>query len=153
VGINPIMSMLSAMDVVGHGGGKLGGMPKRVEVLYTSRRGRAEDGEAEKVLFEERLAELAAKWTGFGGVEFGYTLYETSSHGRGRDGEEMEGAVKKRYRRITHEDLFAALGPVDDRADTVVYVCGLPGMTDEFVDVLSKAEGLEPRRVRTEKWW
>jgi hypothetical protein len=35
----------------------------------------------------------------------------------------------------------------------VVYVCGVPDMTNEFVDLLRKTEGMEEKRVLCEKWW
>lgn len=56
-------------------------------------------------------------------------------------------------RRIKHEDLMEALGPVEERKGVVVYICGPPGMTDEFVKVMSRAEGIERERVLCEKWW
>lgn len=40
-----------------------------------------------------------------------------------------------------------------DRDSVVAYVCGPAGMTDEVVDVLSKAEGMEQGRVLCERWW
>lgn len=37
--------------------------------------------------------------------------------------------------------------------ETVVYVCGPAGMTDEFVEIVSGIEGMERERVFCEKWW
>ena len=143
------MSMLSAID--GIGPGKLGGLPRRTSVLYTSRRNKSPDDSATRqaVLFEDRLLNLAKKWNGNREVDYKYTFYETSSNGK----KGHEGNVTYHDRRILHEDLFTALGPEDDRQHTVVYVCGLPGMTDEFVEVLRKAKGMDERRVLVEKWW
>ena len=56
-------------------------------------------------------------------------------------------------RRICHSDLLNALGPLDQRKGTVVYVCGPPKMIDEFVDVMRAAEGMSDERVLCEKWW
>ena len=56
-------------------------------------------------------------------------------------------------RRIGHEDLLDALGPVGERKGVVVYICGPPEMTDEFVEVVKGAEGMEAGRVFCEKWW
>lgn len=56
-------------------------------------------------------------------------------------------------RRITHDDLVHALGPVSERRGVVAYVCGPGGMTDEFIEVLRGQEGMEERRVLCEKWW
>ncbi|KAL8948496.1 MAG: hypothetical protein Q9222_005328 [Ikaeria aurantiellina] len=55
--------------------------------------------------------------------------------------------------RISHQHLLDAIGPVEQRKGVVVYVCGVPTMTDEFVDLLRAAEGMEERRVLCEKWW
>ncbi|ETN37187.1 uncharacterized protein HMPREF1541_08177 [Cyphellophora europaea CBS 101466] len=148
VGINPIMSMLSAMHA--RGGRKLGGMPRRVSVLYTCRRGRDAAGEPEKVLFEDRLAGLAQKWAGSEVVEYRYTFFETSGQGRQN---ESSVAIRHQARRIRHDDLLEAIGPEDDRANTVVYVCGLPAMTDEFVELLKTQPGLSEKQVCCEKWW
>lgn len=46
-----------------------------------------------------------------------------------------------------------ALGPVEKRKGVVVYICGPPGMTDEFVEVMGRAEGMDPTMVFCEKWW
>lgn len=56
-------------------------------------------------------------------------------------------------RRIGREDLMEALGPVEQRKGVVVYVCGPARMTDEFVEVMGRAEGMEAGRVFCEKWW
>ncbi|KAK8200844.1 hypothetical protein M8818_006161 [Zalaria obscura] len=55
--------------------------------------------------------------------------------------------------RITERDLWNALGPVEGREKTVCYVCGPPQMTDGFVGVLKRQEGMDARRVLCEKWW
>jgi hypothetical protein len=156
VGVNPIMSMLSAMDK--HGvryfdgkpafarGENVGGMRERVRVLYSSKR----VGE-EKILFEERLKEVAKRWEGSKDVDLEFTLFET---GDGKE-ENDDGNVRHRKGRIAHEDLFKALGGEEevDRERSVVYVCGVPQMTDEFVELLSKQKGMDERRVLCEKWW
>lgn len=56
-------------------------------------------------------------------------------------------------RRVTHEDLFKALGPVSERRGVVAYVCGPSRMTDEFINVVGSQEGMEEGRVLCEKWW
>jgi NAD(P)H-flavin reductase len=35
----------------------------------------------------------------------------------------------------------------------VVYVCGVPGMTEKLVRRAKKAEGMDERHVLYEKWW
>ncbi|OAL26141.1 hypothetical protein AYO20_10194 [Fonsecaea nubica] len=155
VGINPIMSMISAMHVLG--ADKLGGMTRTVRVLYAARRERnGETGLGEEILFEKRLKDIAAKWENHAHVDFKYTLFETGGHGDA-DGamqdDVVQGNTATRYRRFNHDDLFDALGPEGSRTHTAVYVCGLPTMTDEFVALLQKAPGMEDRRVLCEKWW
>merc|ERR1711939_41547 len=149
VGINPIMSMISAMDEVGTGTKtELGGMVKTVRVLYTARR----EGPGEDILFEKRLNDIAKKWKGNEQVDFKYTFFETSGK-PGQEEERITGNITTRLRRIKHGDLFEALGTEDSRSNTVVYVCGLPAMTDEFVELLKTAPGMDEKRVLCEKWW
>jgi ferredoxin-NADP reductase len=148
VGINPIMSMLSAMDAVGQG--RLGGVPKDVRVLYTSRRSKDEQGEGERILFEERLRGLAEKWKQDQNVNWTYTLFETQ---KPSSQPEVAEQTMKQYRRITEKDLLEAIGPEEQRSNTVVYVCGAPQMTDEFVAFLQNQPGMDEKRVLCEKWW
>jgi len=151
VGINPIMSMISAMNERGtkH---KNGGMAPTVRVLYTARRARGKDDKGEEILFERRLKEIAEKWRDDQQVDYKYTIFETSGEFV-QEEQEDPGNIATRYTRITHEDLFDAIGREDSRRNTVVYVCGLPTMTDEFVELLKKAPGMDEKRVLCEKWW
>ncbi|KAK4936307.1 hypothetical protein LTR10_022784 [Elasticomyces elasticus] len=150
VGINPIMSMISAMNELGTKS-KLGGMVKTVRVLYSARRERNEQGEGEEILFEKRLKDIAGKWKDDEDVDYTYTLFETGG-GQAQE-EKTAGNMTTRSRRINHSDLFEAIGPEDTRGNTVVYVCGLPTMTDEFVELLRKTPRLDEKRVLCEKWW
>lgn len=129
--------MVSAMDLTGPG--KLGGVSKRVRVLYSSKRGTDANGEKERVLFEERLRSIADRYVEGDDVDFRYRFFETgAAAGTGR---------------ITHEDLLDAVGDEAMRKRTLVYVCGVPKMTDEFVELLRGLDGLDERRVLCEKWW
>jgi hypothetical protein len=60
-------------------------------------------------------------------------------------------------RRCTvHDDVAVGLGTPVERRLAVVYVCGVPTMTDEFVAKLTDRQtglGMEPHRVLCEKWW
>lgn len=147
VGINPIMSMLSAMNSAGPR--RIGGLPAQTRVLYTSRRSRDDNNKPEAVLFEDRLQQLAHSWANSKDVDYQYTFFETSKGGQ--TGEDKN--IRYQDRRIQHADLLEALGPEDQRSNTVIYVCGLPAMTDEFVEILRKAKGMDQRRVLVEKWW
>ncbi|KAK1760983.1 hypothetical protein QBC47DRAFT_368756 [Echria macrotheca] len=59
--------------------------------------------------------------------------------------------IPVRRRRITLGDIKAVLG--DDIDDAVVYICGVPTMTDDFVGGLVGELGMDPGRVLFEKWW
>ena len=83
-------------------------------------------------------------------------LYLTGPSQAAQVGESLGGPSKEasvRNRRITHDDLISALGPVKERKGVVAYVCGPASMTDEFVAVLQSAEGITEDRVLCEKWW
>jgi NAD(P)H-flavin reductase len=150
VGINPIISMISAMNEVGTRA-TLGGMPRTVRVLYTARSERDKGGEGEEILFERRLNDIAKKWRDDQQVDYQYTFFETS--GQSAQEETKPGNITTRRRRINHEDLLEAIGPEHARGNTVAYICGLPTMTDEFVDLLRNTPGLDDKRVLCEKWW
>ena len=133
--------------------------PLSVRILYTTRplTGRLGD-----ILFYTRIRGLlSAKES----VQWTLDLYltgpppaserpEAGESGDIKD-EEKTGAegVSIHRRRITHEDLLAATGPVEGRKGVVAYVCGPARMTDEFVNVLQTAEGMSEERVLCEKWW
>ncbi|ETI26387.1 hypothetical protein G647_03164 [Cladophialophora carrionii CBS 160.54] len=63
------------------------------------------------------------------------------------------GVQPTQYRRIQEHDLEEALGPEDRRDTVIVYVCGLPAMTDQFVAWFRTQRGMEEKRVLCEKWW
>lgn len=152
VGINPIMSMVSAMHEAGITNTS-DGMPRTVRVLYSSRRETDPHsrGDEEEVLFEKRLRDIAERWSNSQDVDYKYTFFETSGNSTKED--EHTGNVTTRYRRINHHDLYEAIGPEDGRKTTFVYVCGLPTMTDQFVSLLKQSPGMDAERVLCEKWW
>ncbi|KAI0598120.1 NADH-cytochrome b-5 reductase [Biscogniauxia sp. FL1348] len=153
VGINPLVCMLGSLARrAGVGEGEDGGgHPFEVHFFYSVRDTGVRD--AGRVLFLERLASIYAE----GGLKGRLRLFLT---GGGGDGEE-EGVILSRSggvafcrRRVTIGDVAAA---VDNIRSAVVYVCGVPSMTDEFVQRLTDDEneglGMEPHRVLYEKWW
>jgi hypothetical protein len=167
VGINPLMSMLSHIA-------EMEDVPFSVHFLYsfkTASPGGEVDGEIgteigvekkAKILFEDRLRSIFGK----GNVGGELAIYRTSGaggdaaeterikEGKGdRVSEKGKGKVVVRERRIGDEDVLKALGHVEEREGTVCYVCGVPSMTDHFVDVASKAEGMSVSRVLFERWW
>ncbi|RVX66153.1 hypothetical protein B0A52_09882 [Exophiala mesophila] len=161
VGINPIMSMISAIDEVGVKQA-VGSMPKKVRVLYSARRGYTPQGEKEDVLFEHRLEEIARKWNKHPQVDYKYRFFQTGLSGGPTTGSKRSASpfdnpnpdnMTTHNGRITHDDLFDAIGPERSRRNTVIYVCGLPTMTDEFVYLFEGCPGLDENRVLCEKWW
>ncbi|KAI1319194.1 hypothetical protein F5Y16DRAFT_414320 [Xylariaceae sp. FL0255] len=68
------------------------------------------------------------------------------------------GDIPFQARRCTIKDVAEAIGPPTERRFAVVYVCGIPTMTDDFVAKLTARTeagglGMEPHRVLCEKWW
>lgn len=142
VGINPLMSMVSFI-----GGEKVNGRlegVKEVRFLYSTK----EEGSGEQVLFLSRLVYF------YRVLEGELSLFLTgSTMGKEEDIEVSNQMIRAKRRRILEEDLLEALGPVEDRANTVCYICGVPTMTDEFIEKARKAEGMLEENVLFEKWW
>ncbi|KAI1371489.1 hypothetical protein F4677DRAFT_307668 [Hypoxylon crocopeplum] len=152
VGINPLISMLASLaesaDRSPH--------PFEVEFLYSLKDDTSSGGtrRAARLLFVERLASIF----GSGRVKGRLRLFLTG-------GGEAKGAVSCggdggddlpfHGRRMTVDDVAVALGDAEERRSSVVYVCGVPTMTDEFVQKLTDPHGLglDPPRVLCEKWW
>ncbi len=151
VGINPVMSMLSAMDW--NGFSEIGGR-KKIRVLYGSKR-EVVDGVPGKILFEERLEAIARRWDRYvEGVDFTVEFLETGDGAREDDPEaDLNRVVRIWKGRITHQDLADALGRETEGGNGVIYVCGPPIMTDDFVQESKNAPGMDERRVLCEKWW
>ncbi|KKY30531.1 putative nadh-cytochrome b-5 reductase [Diaporthe ampelina] len=147
VGINPLMSIASHLA-------ERPDPRHTVEFLYSTRDPGEGKRDARKILFLERLAGI---FNGGGGALKGRLgLFLTPGGGAGAaeegSGDNLQG-IPFKQRRITVEEIAEAVG--DDKRFAVVYVCGVPGMTDEFVEKLTSPQGLglEPHRVLHEKWW
>ncbi|KAI1497138.1 NADH-cytochrome b-5 reductase [Biscogniauxia marginata] len=151
VGINPLMSMLASLA---SGGGDGHQYPFEVNFLY-SVKDPGEQGrkEASRVLFLERLASIY----GEGKLRGQLRLFLTGGSGSGGQVDGVisfqGGEVAFSGRRITIDDVAAAAGDATERRFAVVYACGVPSMTDEFVHKLTDELGMEPHRVLCEKWW
>ncbi|KAK3901852.1 oxidoreductase NAD-binding domain-containing protein 1 [Staphylotrichum tortipilum] len=158
MGINPLISMLSYI------GEQADGMGVEVRVLYATKdpgiglgQGGGVDGGEEdgaRILFLERMVGLF----GSGRVKGGLRLFLTWGWEASRADMEAvrcRGGVEVPFlrQRITVADVEEAVG--GGKEDAVVYVCGVPSMTDEFVDALVSPEGfgMDKRRVLFEKWW
>lgn len=156
-----------------------------VEFLYSVRRppgsGPTNDYKADQILFMDRIASILAPDTPTAGVGRGLKgrlrLFLTGTgtdEGGGGEGtvsfsrrgnnnvegngvEGKKGVVPFLSRRMTVDDVTDAVGrDPADRRFAVVYVCGVPAMTDEFVRELTDPKGtvaMEPHRVLCEKWW
>ncbi|KAK0739555.1 hypothetical protein B0T21DRAFT_362852 [Apiosordaria backusii] len=155
VGINPIMSMLSHLSTLSLRERK----EKEVVVLYGIKDpdGVIQNGDTSQALFLDRIAGLFAGEDGLrGNIELfltGGTTKDSSECGPEKliqaDGVQLP-FVK---RRIGLPDLAEAIG--EEKDETVVYICGVPSMTDQLVEGLTSPQGLgmDEKRVLYEKWW
>ncbi|TVY65625.1 Oxidoreductase NAD-binding domain-containing protein [Lachnellula suecica] len=147
VGINPLMSMLSQLVIDKD--------DFEVKFLYTTK----DPGGSNlaQILFLERVEQMIASLGDRGQLKLFLTprAYAISEDSRTSEDGQTSHAKKLSItkKRIGREDLLQSLGPVEERSGTACYVCGVPGMTDEFVDLAQKAEGMDPQNVFFEKWW
>jgi len=138
VGINPLKSMISHLH-------ETSTMPPEVKFLYTVR-WPSETKSLDQILFYKDLRTIAESDS----RHFVLQLFITD--GSKDLGKENENS-NPRFRRITHEDLRTAVVEGGHPESTVCYICGVPSMTDDFVDFLQKTKGLDQQRVLCEKWW
>lgn len=139
--ISPLMSMLSYLNE------DPPDPPICVQFLYTSKIPR--DG-LDSILFLPRLKKIFASSAS---LDWSLSCYLTGLSPLSNPLSATEGTQSIYPRRINHEDLSQALGPVSERNCVVAYVCGPAAMTDEFLQVLLIQEGMEAKRVLCEKWW
>ena len=105
------------------------------------------------ILFYERIKKLLSKDMSH---ERTLDLFLTSSTMPSTilpENQSGKDVIRQHHQRISHQDLIQALGPEEERGGTVAYVCGPPGMTDGFVNVLRDAGGMNEKQVLCEKWW
>ncbi|RYP04437.1 hypothetical protein DL764_004448 [Monosporascus ibericus] len=147
VGVNPLMSMLSALAE------KPESAPFEVEFLYSTRDPGREHRKAERMLFLDRIASIFAEGRLKGRLRLFLTGGDEAEGDIPLGGDAGHAKVHFHGRRMTTNDVAAAVGA--DRRFAVVYVCGVPAMTDGFVRRLTDPAGLamEPHRVLCEKWW
>ncbi|CAN8095539.1 unnamed protein product [Discula destructiva] len=152
VGINPLMSIVSQLAEQPPSNPLL-----TIDFLYSLRDPGAGQRDPARMLFLERLAGIFGRGSGDRKVKGDLKLFLTN--GRDGDGDgDGDGRIDGldlpfKRRRVTIEDIAEAVG--DDKRGVVVYVCGVPKMTDDFVEKLTSPTGLglEPHRVLYEKWW
>lgn len=163
VGINPLVSIVSHLETLGEDElEKVLPALERVEFLYSVKAPsvKSEAGlDAGGILFLERLGRIFADGKGLNGRmgkgEAELKLFVTGLAGLSGDRVISMGGSELKYqtRRISSRDVEVALGPVERRQKTVVYVCGVPGMTDEFVEQCKRADGMREENVLSERWW
>lgn len=142
VGINPLISILSHLAEAEK-------VPFYISFIYSFRH--SGEGSNEKILFEERLMEIFDKKNIVGEL----IIHRTSGEAKSVNGKELRANEKAVYRdwRVGKDDILKALGPVDDRGSALCYICGVPTMTDHFVEIAANAEGMHRDRVLLERWW
>ncbi|KAI9055316.1 hypothetical protein LZ554_000276 [Drepanopeziza brunnea f. sp. 'monogermtubi'] len=151
VGINPLISMLNSIVEAKESSGGDDERGFEVRFLYSVRALEGADGESEEILFLDRLRRLFARLGGEGELRLFVT--GAGEAAAAAAAEEAQGFTVER-RRIRKSDLEDALGSsASERGGTVCYVCGVPRMTDEFVDLATRVEGMDKSRVLSEKWW
>lgn len=167
--MNPLMSMLTALaEAAAESEDSSSQQKTEVHFLY-SMRDPGPPRDARGMLFLERIAGIFSRGTFLGGGGLRLFLTPGEPGGGGGGGAEEGGREKPpeqglvscsngleipfQRRRIALDDIAAVLG--QDRDSAVVYICGVPSMTDYFVERLTAAIGLgmDSRRVLYEKWW
>ena len=154
MGVNPCVSMLGCIAEMKAPRGF------DVRILYSTRDVSGEG--VRDVLFLDRICDVVRKLAedGEGG------RLEVFLTGGGEDTSSSSSAPSPKspiisppyqlhHRRIVTADIHRALGPVEERHGTAVYVCGVPGMTEEVVKTAKSAEGMDMdgRCVFSERWW
>ncbi|GFN21474.1 FAD-dependent oxidoreductase [Aspergillus tubingensis] len=163
VGINPLISMLSHLN-----NGDEIALPHpsfNIRFLYSTKLPRTEEGTVtgngtsslQQVLFLSRLRQIIASQSQIRRLQISLDLFITDP---GLDRSSLtefaeSGDLNLHTRRINRDDLRKAVSRADgsiEAEETVCYVCGPPGMTD---DVVSSLEGFlgDTERVYYEKWW
>jgi NAD(P)H-flavin reductase len=147
VGVNPLVSMLGHLCE-----GRAGlGPNAEVHFFYSMKDPGEGKRDAARMLFLDRIDRVFAQ----GKVRGRLHLFLTTENGEAdtREVHCARGKITFEAMRIKTEDVASVIG--HDKHFSAVYVCGVPTMTDDFVEKLtSRSElGLEPHRVLFEKWW
>lgn len=166
VGVNPLMSIVSHLAEGVEGvDGERSSCPYDVQFMYSTKVppsppdsfGESSILDSEKILFMERLAAIFGREKVRGQMRMFLTgLGPGPASPRSESVlrcNEMDVPFKRR--RMGLEDVAEALGPEAERGNVLVYVCGIPSMTDELVESLTSKSGLNlrPERVLCERWW
>ncbi|KAK5172090.1 uncharacterized protein LTR77_003728 [Saxophila tyrrhenica] len=144
VGINPLISIFGQLI-------RSASRPKEIHFIYGTKA--ESELDPQRILFLSRLTDLIAA-ADDRNVTLRLFLTGTGDEGRIEHGR----LPNKTYAgRITQSELVRAIdGYADDKAgrsNTLCYVCGVPRMTDESVEFISRQDGMAKERVLCEKWW
>ncbi|KAF7913320.1 hypothetical protein BELL_0147g00050 [Botrytis elliptica] len=176
MGINPLMSMISCIHAeLGEnerregkkaqgkeGDDETEGSAKEdrcenleVKFLYSTKVPASTPAEDEReveeaVLFLDRLQEIFKERE-----QWDLQLFATgSSHNTTKLLKtNAKSNIEAHHRRISNKDIDLALGTMEERSRTIVYICGPPTMTDSMVSYIRNLPGIDPSRVLCEKWW
>jgi len=125
-------------------------MPDNVQLLYATK---GSSLKIKEVLFANRILSIASEYAASRlQVQFYLTTARDAKVSGTAEKADLNNVLSKTGR-ISRQDIEEALGDVEDRRDTVCYVCGPRQMTDELVETVGKMEGMEAERVLCEKWW
>ncbi|KAF7881952.1 uncharacterized protein EAF02_006640 [Botrytis sinoallii] len=179
MGINPLMSMISCIHAeLGEnerregkkaqgkeGDDETEGSAKedrcenlKVKFLYSTKvptstpaEDERREGEAEEaILFLDRLQEIFKERE-----QWDLRLFATGSPHNTTEllKTNAKSNIETHHRRISNNDIDLALGTMEERPQTIVYICGPPTMTDSMVSYIRNLPGIDPSRVLYEKWW
>ncbi|TGO18230.1 hypothetical protein BTUL_0011g00360 [Botrytis tulipae] len=180
MGINPLMSMISCIhaeltenerrgegkklqgkegdDEIESSAKENGCENLEVKFLYSTKvpastpaEDERREGEAEEaILFLDRLQEIFKKRE-----QWDPQLFTTGSSHNTIELSKTNATsnIETHHRRISNNDIDLALGTVEERSRTIVYICGPPTMTDSMVSYVQNLPGMDPLRVLCEKWW
>lgn len=179
MGINPLMSMISCIHAELKENGRRGERERgskegdgtiegnaeenkcenlEVKFLYSTKvptsipaGGERREGETgEEILFLDRLQKIFKKRE-----KWDLQLFATgSSHNTTELSKANANSnMKTHHRRISNLDIDVVLGTKEEKARTIVYICGPPTMTDSMVSYVRNLPGIDPSRVLCEKWW
>jgi hypothetical protein len=144
------MSMVSTLEQAKKESGELG---FSVKFLYTTRDPGSSRSPAE-ILFLERLQSVFRTLGTEGELHLFLTQSRNTAEGSSTEAVGLDdNSLSVQRRRITERDLIDALGSIGERPGTVCYICGVPGMTDEFVEKARRTEGIDEENILFEKWW
>ena len=150
VGVNPLVSMLGSLAGSSE-------VRRGVEVLFLYASKMPSSQSLNDILFLKRICGWFGKTESeLGGKVRGQVrLYITGEHEPTAEGarEISNTEIDIHTRRLSADELVEVVQEGQaDRGSSLVYICGPPGMTDEFTEVLTQA-GVDEKMIMTEKWW